>query len=985
MTDSNFANHLCSMIFILALANTGSASGRVWDFQRPNEDWQCESPGCGVIAEPGNTKNGVFRISATRAHHTRAYLQKGSEHPGFILFARFKVVEWEGAPPAVYLYGRSGREGFHALTSSASSGRLFSYYGQDEPSISHGNVRAGYATKSKWLRVALACYEDYVFAKSWPEGTPEPHWQAEGKSSRLKAGEVSFGVWTSPKTPSKATVLFDDIRFVSLTADSLEKWGIRPGPRPSLNVADLPERGVFRVPGRIGLASDPSAIAFDEKSGEITNFVDRASGREFISREAKEPLFRLAFTKPYSEEKLELSSRDFKRVEVKTPGPNAAELHFTECSGPSVRIVVKAILGEAGALRLRLSIGNPSDWCIASCIFPRMPAPPVLGDSDEDDRMLLPWSGGALVPSPGRRWNSRDMLYPGGAFAQFSALYDDDAGSYIALDDAEGHCKRFRLRSLPGRSVSLSIEHLFPEIPGRDFELPYGVILRTFKGDWRDAADIYRAWAVQQPWCAKKLSERKDIPQFLKEGAGIIITGIQHPQGRAKLLGENLEKLPGLLNAYRDATGLKHMVFVPYGWEKHGCWTGINYFPSVPDDALWRKGNANLKSIGHRTAFLTSGFWWVVKRQKTGSGPAFDDTADFERRSGMCITRADGSIWTVDWYDRTKQFGSWRGLSAKLCHGSEEARNTMREIFLKAAALGVPLISFDQEIGGGQKAPCYSKTHGHPPGYGHWMWTGFRDTCTGILKEGKTIQPELGLFIENLSELAIPYVATYWSRQFGEVDVGASGGRGVGLFSYLYHDYVTAIGAACVQGQGAQGTRPDALLRCRILANNLTRGLIPGPFLHEVPLKGGDKWRQLVSQAYRSVNRPYAHFSEYLLNGKLVRPIKIECKEIETFFWRNDARKGKPLRKGGRPVSKTLLALPAITTGSFQADDSTIAAFLVNTTPENQSAVAVLPPAKEIVVYRANRVEEGRVTGQDGETRFPLIFEPFGVRVLLMR
>ena len=104
----------------------------------------------------------------------------------------------------------------------------------------------------------------------------------------------------------------------------------------------------------------------------------------------------------------------------------------------------------------------------------------------------------------------------------------------------------------------------------------------------------------------------------------------------------------------------------------------------------------------------------------------------------------------------------------------------MKQIFLRIASLGVSLISFDQEIGGGQNAPCYSRTHGHPPGYGNWMWTDFRDLCAEILRDGKPVEPELGLFLENVSELAIPYMATYWSRQFGEVGVGAADARRVG-------------------------------------------------------------------------------------------------------------------------------------------------------------------------------------------------------------
>ena len=255
----------------------------------------------------------------------------------------------------------------------------------------------------------------------------------------------------------------------------------------------------------------------------------------------------------------------------------------------------------------------------------------------------------------------------------------------------------------------------------------------------------------------------------------------------------------------------------------------------------------------------------------------------------------------------------------------------LREAFLGVARLGVPLISFDQEIGGGQAAPCYSTTHGHPPGYGNWMWTGFRDLCAEILRQGKPMQPELGLFMENVSELAIPWMSTYWSRQFGEVDHGAVGARGVGLFSYLYHDYVTAIGAACVQGQGLQGTRPHPGLRRYVLANNLVRGLIPGPFLSDVPLEPQGSWQSEIAPAYFAYCQPYARFADYLLLGRSARPPALECADVQLWYYRQDAT-GEPLRPGGPKVKKVPIALPAVVAGRFEAQDGSFGTVLANST-----------------------------------------------------
>jgi len=71
----------------------------------------------------------------------------------------------------------------------------------------------------------------------------------------------------------------------------------------------------------------------------------------------------------------------------------------------------------------------------------------------------------------------------------------------------------------------------------------------------------------------------------------------------------------------------------------------------------------------------------------------------------------------VDCYDKPNCYTPWRGLSNKLCHGSQNASNTMVDIITAVNGnlggviephvgpsgmnSGVPLVSFDQEIGGG--------------------------------------------------------------------------------------------------------------------------------------------------------------------------------------------------------------------------------------------------------------------------------------------
>jgi hypothetical protein len=175
--------------------------------------------------------------------------------------------------------------------------------------------------------------------------------------------------------------------------------------------------------------------------------------------------------------------------------------------------------------------------------------------------------------------------------------------------------------------------HLVPEVPGGTVVLSYDTVLGTFGGGgWRAAAELYKRWAKTQPWTAKLLSDRQDIPAILLAGAPAVVAGIQDAAGYSghTTFGDKLEKLPGYLARYKQQMATKRkprMLFVPYGWENRGTWAGINYFPAQPTNEAWRTANTELNNTGDGSMFLVSGSWWVVKRNATNGGPAFDDSA----------------------------------------------------------------------------------------------------------------------------------------------------------------------------------------------------------------------------------------------------------------------------------------------------------------------------------------------------------------------
>ncbi len=747
-----------------------------------------------------------------------------------------------------------------------------------------------------------------------------------------------------------------------------------------LDLAKVPRQpGVFETASGVGISTVSTILVLDHKTGRLIHLVDRASGQEFIAGAVPRPLFSFTLTKPYAVKRIEIQAADFRNVSVRKVGPTKLELTFAEHVSLPLRVGVSVSADAEGMLRLRFALGNKSDWAVSRIEFPHFASPAALGSSGADDRMILPAPpvmDTGLMEAPGSRTQAWTALYPEMASVQFEALYDATAGLYMATYDPDGHHKQWRLRTEKDRFVEMPLAHLVPEIAGKDVELPYDVVLGTFAGDWRDAADIYKRWAKQQPWCARKASQSDVIPTSLKEGAAVLCIPFRHEKLEYSLYSfREMDRFPQIAATFRERTQLPHIGFVPFGWENRGAWAGINYFPAVPSDEAWQRVSAQLRKQGDFIFMLPSGFSWVTRRRETRSGPAFDDTADFERRKEMAVYDATGKPWVQD---RLADTVSWRGVTAKLCHGSAAARETALQFFLDIARLGTSLIQFDQEIGGGQSVPCYSRSHGHPPGFGNWMWTDFRNLCSELLKRGKSIRPDFGLSIEHSNELAIPYMATQWTRQGAEVGPV----RGVGLFSYLYHECIPLLGDGYSLGQGMPNTWGSAELRCYRMANTLARGLIPTVYMEQVAPESKDEWVRTVSRAFAAYCRPYSRFPEYLLLGTTRRPPQIECPEQEVWYWQADEQ-GEKL-PDGRRARKATICRPTVVAGSFEAEDGSLGTVIVNVTARPQRpTVRLTANGRSTTLFGADRKAERRWDACPSQIALSL--EPFGVRMLVVR
>lgn len=103
---------------------------------------------------------------------------------------------------------------------------------------------------------------------------------------------------------------------------------------------------------------------------------------------------------------------------------------------------------------------------------------------------------------------------------QFDAWYDEKGGLYFGTFDPDLNAIRYAMKAEPTGGLAWAPVHLpnnmkaVPQI----WETPYDTVFTSFHGDWFDAAQLYRKWALKKEWASGgPLSTRKDVPKWFKD------------------------------------------------------------------------------------------------------------------------------------------------------------------------------------------------------------------------------------------------------------------------------------------------------------------------------------------------------------------------------------------------------------------------------------------------------------------------------------
>ncbi len=560
-------------------------------------------------------------------------------------------------------------------------------------------------------------------------------------------------------------------------------------------------------------------LRVDPTSGRLMSLIDKATGCEF-ALDPNAPLYELAFAAP----DLRITSRDAAQIKVQRL-PDGLRIEVARHAQAPIAVTCTFRVRPGSPFIFgRIAVKCDPPRSLSWVRFPILRVALPLGDSGEDDAALLPLCDGSIVRDPLKNGIYRALPYPGGASMQLMALYDKRAGLYLAAYDAQAHTKMLNARRV-GQGIELNVAHLLSRTPRREWELSYDMALTTFRGafgpdttSWEAAADLYRAWAVKQPWCRRTLAERVaagDVPKWLTEPSLFYAFSLRG-QDRDKKMANRLPDVVKQAEAWREVLG-GPVTFMLMAWEKRGPWVTPDYFPPFGGADAFRAAVSGLHARGHRALVFLSGLKWTLHKKR--DGVVIDQQAAFDQR-GRPYAVSNPAGKPLVFGKPTDGIGQY----AQICSATPLAREILLGSAMRCQDLGIDCVQADGIVGGGLPL-CYHPKHSHPPGGGSWCAKSLYNLFAEIRRKGKAKDPHFAFSMEEPGEFFIPVLDVYHARDYKQASWPRSGRGvlGVPLFTHVYHDYMLGYGGdSCL---ASDKPWPVALYQ---QAANLVCGKTPG-------------------------------------------------------------------------------------------------------------------------------------------------------------
>ena len=546
-----------------------------------------------------------------------------------------------------------------------------------------------------------------------------------------------------------------------------------------------------------------STVTFDRaRNGAVASFVDNATETEFINDAVSYELFAIAWSRPAdsSGQLVRMTSCDAEQVDWNV-ADNRLVAVFQRLGGHDLTVTCTiSIPPDGDDIRWQLHATGKAPMTLEEIYYPIFQLPAPLTGNGTSDAVVVGLTKGGVFHEPAK-WRPGQGLscpQPGSLAAQFGCYYSSNAGLLSHTRDARGFPKKLECRRTKEGLRWNWLRRCYHPM-NQPFDLGYEISTTTFTArtpgestDWRDGADLYKQWALEQPWCAVPYAQRTDIPAWMKSAPAMIRFSrdwLREP-----------ERVEGWLADYWQ----KHFPNVPlvvalWGWEREGSWVSPKYFPPYPSEAEFTRVVKAARQVGGHTFPWPSGYYWNVEYDKKEDGTfAWQDWNDFNT-TGLphAFRQRDDTplVRKLPWLKG--------GRNAVLCRGDAWTRQWFNQTAVTLMKLGCDMVQVDQVVGGlaPGEGQCFSTEHGHPPGFGPWDAEAFTAQLKSLATECRRIQPDAVLSIEEPQELfnhliGIQDYRDAQSKRWPSLPRVTH----ASVFGYLYHEYLPVFQSNPRQG-----------------------------------------------------------------------------------------------------------------------------------------------------------------------------------------
>jgi len=571
----------------------------------------------------------------------------------------------------------------------------------------------------------------------------------------------------------------------------------------------------------------------------LLSLQDSAHGEELLSRNAS-PLFNLTLRQVGAKQEVRLGADEGWRQTTLQRIRDGLEARWEKPVDASLAGIAVTATAHADqryhAWRWKFRVENCSaGWSVWRVVFPQL----ALADFGATGSVFVPRGPGEVHRALGDRTFTYTGKYTDAwCTMQFMAAYRDGenpTGLYVAMHDPWGSRKEIGLHRDPGLgSVRMRFDHPAPDMGrvGNDFVLSGEAVWQLLRGDWFDAAQIYKAWARKEAkWWPRLTAEgRADTPQWMRELNAWAMTGGAPEECVARV------------KDFQEFLGVP-VGFHWYGWHQiPGDNDYPHYFPAKTNFA------AGVRELQQSPVFVMpyiNGRLWDTHDQGTNDW-------EFTHLALPAATKNENGQPYIETY-ASKESNGERVRLAVMCPATALWQQTVSNIVLRLLGeCGASAVYIDQ-VAAATPMLCMDASHGHPLGGGHWWNEGYwkmLDSIRQAMPRGAMLTTECNG--EPFIRWFDGYLTWHWQRD-GQVPA----------FPAVYGGTLQMFGRAYGGGE----TR-DLALRVKT-AQQLVFGeqigwLDPGIIKEK---DNADFFRRVVSTR--------AQFSRYFYAGEMARPPKL--------------------------------------------------------------------------------------------------------------